>query len=290
MSQDISVIICTARPRGLIHVLRGLIKQSVEFELVIVDAFAEERRELVQDFWETYCRTQPLIHVPPLPLLPSRTERHCWDIPLYYNTGWVHATGKIVVHLEDFMTPVSEDWVVNHATFVKHHPNFASIGHVTNPEGMPHHRRPLPSELRRDWMSRFSRMRYLLDHPDVLECANSEAYGMWLSGNTGLWLEHVLKSGGAPEWPTHWPESSLARELFNYGLSMWPNDETTAIHFPHAEGGVAGMIMSYDTYGDCVYQPVKMESITQLAPPLLANAAYKRNLIETRKELGKWVP
>lgn len=104
---NISVILCTARSDfpiiGLSQVhlfettLRSLCNQSFKsFELVLVDAFYEKRKD--HDFSEL---PFPLKHVPPHPNHRFWLDRKRWNVCGMLNTGILHAEGELLVRCDD---------------------------------------------------------------------------------------------------------------------------------------------------------------------------------------------
>ena len=122
-----SLICYTARATGLASILKSAASQQFfePWELIIVDAFKEERHELVKTLWNILRPEVPLKHLSPLSPLEER-PRHCWDIPLFINTAWTNAEGEVLAHIEDHMC-FGLDWLKNHVEFTRQHPNLAAI-------------------------------------------------------------------------------------------------------------------------------------------------------------------
>jgi hypothetical protein len=286
-----SVVIYTARPIGLMTVLKSLVYQefSYAWEIVVVDACHGYRQEEVASFTSLYTslytpwtNLQRVVHIPPLwPV--NRSWRSSWDIPLYMNTAWAHARGEVIVQIEDFME-ATPGWLDTHHRNVKSHPNLVCIGDVVDASGGGHYGRETNVELQ-DKLA--GGLHHVLNNPNLYVCANAQNYGMWLSGNTSFLLQHVLNFGGTPEWPTHWPESLVAPEFFKYGLSMWPILNAKAVHHAHAPGMIVNHIMKI-VNGDLAYEPVRVHSMTDVPEPDHDLSYYKRDLKAFRKSIGLW--
>src|SRR3989304_6006070 len=126
-----SLILRIARPGGLVPVMLSAAGQDFPepWEFRIVDSACVERRETTAELWRLLRPDVPLVHVPPLFPNPPRVQRHCWDIPLFMNTGWVWTRGEFCAHIEDYMV-FRSSWLRTHIDFVKRYPNLVSIGHV----------------------------------------------------------------------------------------------------------------------------------------------------------------
>lgn len=288
-----SLICYTARPQGLASVLYYACEQDFQgsWELLIVDAFCEERKELVEEFCHAWNPCVKVTHVPPLK--PKNRNYHSWDIPLYLNTAWSYARGRVLVHVEDYMC-FKSDWLRTHVRFVEHHPNFVSIGDVlrepifSEHDQYHHHRKPT-HEMLKDWQGTTKIMERFYNPKDY-GCVNAEHYGYWLTGNMGVSLDTLLRAShafsGAPEIPTHYPESIVAPMLFMYGVSMWPLEGAPAWHVAHPKHQIAGKIMRVE--GEfCMYDEVDQQDFLDIDPKA---PVVKRDLIKQRKELGRWVP
>lgn len=285
-----TLAIYTARTEGLTNVIRSAAAQDFEepWELLIVDGAWGERHELVKALWGALLQTDDIVHVPPLDPI-GRDYYHSWDIPLYQHTAWAHARGEVIVQAEDFCS-FGPSWLRLHVEFVRKHPNLASIGHVFDAEtGTPHYNRKLPAEMLDDWLVNYPDIRDRHRNPQQLGCVNAQAYGAWLSGNTGLWMEHVIKAGPYPERPTHYPESNNITRLFQYGLSMWPLEYIDLAHQKHLPGGIVRQVAyKRDAYGDLVYRPVKVCAFTD--PAIEQEPLAWRDIAVERKRLDRWIP
>ena len=126
--------------------------------------------------------------------------------------------------------------------------------------------------------------------PTKLICANRYAAGHWLSGNTGLWLEHVIKAGPFPERPTHYPELNNIQRLFQYGISIWPLEHVEVLHHAHNTGGIVQRVayMRDPHSGGLTYRPVKSCAIADLA--IDQEPCVNRDIALERKRLGRWLP
>lgn len=288
---DASVIIRIARPEGLIPVLSSLAYQDFKgtWEVVIVDAYWAVRKEVVGAYWAKQNIDVDLVHVAPLTPLNDR-PRHCWDIPLYMNTGWAYARGQVCIHIEDYMV-VRNNWVTNHYNFIKHHPNLIGIGHVYNEpifddDAPSHYGREKPAEL---LFKMGHKLLHQFQHPREYQCVNAHNYGLWLSGNMACATEHILRINGVAEISTHYPESIVSPYFFAVGLSMWPLEGVPAWHIQHTWYTTEN-VFTQKADGSINYELVIQEDFNSIInPPVNEFNNYRRNLRNERIKLDRWI-
>lgn len=262
---DASIILRTARPKGLLCVLESLSAQvfSGEWELVLVDSGKLIREELVEAYWKEKSRGVPLKHV--LPLHPPGRNYHCWDIPLFMNTGWVYAEGKVCLHLEDYMT-CGPEWLQAHFDWTSVHPNLATIGDVFDAETGGGHFGRICCQETLDQMNKNAEFLKSVQDPARWSSANRSSYGYWLSGNLSLSLEAILKSGGAVQYPTHWPEAHSVHPLFDAGVTMYPlpDPRASAKHYHHPGGDILPFVFDKTPAQPLLAYPVDICSVSEL--------------------------
>lgn len=293
---DASLVVYTARLEGLVPVLESAARQEFNgvWELLVVDGACHERKEVVACLWDTLYHQHalsgpgpdrvPLVHVPPLKPI-GRDYYRTWDIPLYQHTAWSYARGRIVVQAEDHCT-FGPKWLARHVDFVRAHPNLVGIGDVFDAAtGAPHYGRKTCEETLREWSLAYPSLleRFNEKKPQYI-CANADAYGYWLSGNTSIDVHGIMRASPFIEAPSHYPEATNIPQLFAAGLSMWPLVGVPLRHHAHQPGGIVKkVIVARDPYGEWLDHEVRPQASDEAT-----FETARRDIAAERRRLGRW--